>query len=57
MYVICHNMTVTMKVAYTAVEIQLVIDNVASWAGVASLSPEQRDSITRIVSENAVCIC
>ena len=48
-HVICH-MTVTIKMAYTDVEIQLVIDNAASRARVVSLSPEQRDSITRIVS-------
>ena len=41
---------------YTDVEIQLAIDNMYSQAGFASLSPKQRDSITRFVSGNAVFV-
>ena len=47
---ICH-MTVTIKMVYTDVEIQLAIDNVASRACFASLLHEQRDSI------HQTCIC
>ena len=42
------------KMVYTEVEIQLAIDNAASWASFASLLHEQRDSIIKFVSRNAV---
>ena len=47
-------MTLTIRMAFSDVKIQLAINNAASRARFTSLSPEQRDSITRLVSGNDV---
>ena len=53
---ICHDYDRSQKMVYTDVEIQLAIDNTYSQAEFASLSPKQRDSVTRFVSGSAVFV-